>query len=723
MTKKILVVDDDRNIGQILHASLSAKGYETIISRNGEDALSQFRESEPDLVLLDVLLPKMNGWDVCKKIKAEELGQKTPVILMSAVYKNFKMQHDAKVKYGADDFIEKPFQLSQLLSTVTSHIGEGDGEAETELDVELDGEEPTEPQAEKPEAELTRMSGDLTISFPELLHDVYVMGKSGILTMQRDGVKKEISINQGYPVSVATNIEKEYFGNFLVRMRKITKDQCAESLDRMKQSNRLQGTILIEMGAITPQDLVHYLKLQMREKIFEIFSWRLGNFEFAEDPTVTGDISAIDMSTANVIFYGVKAHFDLDYALDRLEPYFERYLRLGSNQYYRFQDLELTPSENKFLLDIDGTQTVDELVASSPLEPLQTYHLLLTLVYSGMCETTREKAVEPDRFSQVMEGEGGSEEETNVFDAVDQEPVFDTPLGSEPGSEPVAEPEPEPEPEPETKSEAGEVDEKAAVRKKVQGKFESIQDGTFFHVLGVGLNPTEHEVRVAYHKLAKEYHPDRFFGNVSGEVKQMVDEIFGSVSQAYDRLNTQEKINEYAKSLEDQQPDAEKNEARLKGVKKVILAEQHFQNALNFLKEKRFTRASDAFRKAIDIAPNEAEYVAHYGWALYNMPFEKDLDEEELEMRGQDANADFQFQGREHLNKAIQISPRTEKAYLFLGQIYKGQGLKEFAEKQFEKALICNPNSIEALRELRLIKLEEQKSTKKKGLLERLLGR
>ena len=727
MSKRILVVDDDRNIGQILHASFSAKGYETIVSRNGEDAISQFDEVNPDLVLLDVLLPKMNGWDVCKKIKATEQGAQTPVILMSAIYKNYKMQVDAKEKYGADAFVEKPFQLSRLLTTVADFIGEG--EIETASDESEDEETTQDATSKEPAGPVTLMSGELTtVSFPELLHSVYVMGKSGLLVMENNDVRKEIAINKGYVVSVKTNIEKELFGNYLIRMRKITPEQNEESLRRQQESSRLQGTILIEMGTITPQQLVYYLKLQMRDKIFEIFSWREGTFEFIQDDSVTGDISAIDMSTANVIFFGIKNYWDMDYSMDKLSTYYSRYFHVGTNHYYRFQDLELTPSESKLLLDIDGTKTAEEIVMNSPISPLQTYHLLLTLTYSGMCEAVPEQAQEPDNFFQTIMDENHSDHPTRQMKKPEEKNIevpdsIDSDIEPEDENEETETAEQKEEIIPEQKeTQAPKSDDLSELRKQIEEKYETLVDANFFEILDLRNNPTEHEVRVAYHKLAKLFHPDKFFGNVSPEFKAKVEEIFRAISDAYEALNTQDRINKYINKLEDEKSDEEKQSTRLEGVKKIILAEQHYQNGINYLREKRFTRASDAFKKGVEIT-NEPEYIAHYGWAMYNMPDEKDLDEEELAMRGNDSDADFQFQGREHLNRAIQMNPRTEKAYVFLGHVYKRQGLKEFAEKQYEKALICNPNSIEALRELRLIKLEEQKKVKKKSLLERLLNR
>jgi CheY-like chemotaxis protein/curved DNA-binding protein CbpA len=738
MPKRILVVDDDRNIGQILHASFSSKGYETIVSRNGEDALVKFEEDHPDLVLLDVLLPKMNGWEVCRRLKATELGAKTPVILMSAVYKNYKMQQDAISKYGADDFVEKPFQLSRLLDKVQSLIGPGGGdgapvdeEAAALADVQraLAGDDQPAPAAPAPAA--ISLEGDLhSISFAELLHDVYVMGKSGYLLVHHDGVEKELTIKDGYPVSIRTTLEEEYLGNFLVRKRKITPQQRDESVERMKTSKRLQGTILIEMGALTPHDVVKFLKLQMREKLFEIFSWREGLYKFTENADVAGDITTLDMSPANVINEGVHQHYDLDRLAPIVDNWREKYLHPGSNLHYRFQDLELIPREQAIFDLIDGTRRVTDVLAGLDLEPERGYQLLYTLIVSEMAEThdQEREVAESILDRQTAEDEDFRAEATEAVEpeaAAPPEPAPKEAPRETPRPQPtVAAPprvEPKPAPaEPAEPADAAEAKtEEVELRARVLRVFKRVSEGNYFQVLGVGDNPTEGEVRIAYHKLAKEFHPDRFFGRASEEVRAQVEEVFRRATEAYENLNTQEKIGAYIKALSEKE-EAPKTDTRIEGVKRIIMAEQFFQNGKQYLKEKRFARSASEFRKAMEISSNEAEYIAYYGWSLYNVPKEKDLSEEDRALFEDQSESDLQFNGREALNRAIQINPRSERAYLFLGSIYKAQGLKEFAEKQFEKALICNPNCIEALRELRLIKLQEQKAQQKKTFFDKL---
>ncbi|NLH48867.1 MAG: response regulator [Myxococcales bacterium] len=744
MAKRILVVDDDRNIGQILHASFTSKGYETIVSRNGEDAIAKFGETPPDLVLLDVLLPKMNGWEVCRKLKSTDHGAKIPVILMSAVYKNYKMQQDAINKYGADDFVEKPFQLSKLLDKIEEMIGAPDGPgvpltpAATTVKTD-DGEDAGLPAAApapsvSPDTVISLEGALDTIGFAELLHDVYVMGKSGYLLVRHGDVEKEVAIKDGYPVSVRTTLEEEYFGNFLVRKRKITAEQRDQSVARMTETKRLQGTILIEMGVLTPHEVVKYLKLQMREKLFEIFGWRDGIYKFTEDATVQGDITTLDMSTANVINEGVRLHYDLDRLLPIIDQWRPKYIRPGSNQHYRFQDIELTSREQAVYEQIDGTQSVAEVLAGLDLDTERGYQILYTLIICEMVELNDEPLAEPESIVPQQSDIDAEFEATEEMKAVEEalsaapEKPAAAPISAAPvaPAAPAAPEKPAPrvekekaEPQP-AKAEANEADaEEAEMRTRVLRVFNRVSQGNDFQVLGVGPNPTEHEIRVAYHKMAKEFHPDRFFGRASEEVRSQVEEIFRRATESYENVNTQEKIGEYIKKIESQD-EAPKTDARIEGVKRIIMAEQYFQNGKQYLREKRFARAAAEFKKAMEISTNEAEYVAYYGWSLYNIPREKDITDEDKKLFADQSEGDLQFNGRESLNRAITLNPRSERAYLFLGAIYKQEGLKEFAEKQYEKALICNPNCIEALRELRLIKLQEQKLTQKKTLMDKL---
>ena len=119
----MLIVEDDRMTGIVLSQYLEAHGYRTTVATNGADGLSKFLSEEPDLALVDVLLPRKNGFEVCFEMKHTEHGRSTPVVMMSAVYRN---THSAEARaHGvkADGFLLKPFDLDEMVSRVNDLIG------------------------------------------------------------------------------------------------------------------------------------------------------------------------------------------------------------------------------------------------------------------------------------------------------------------------------------------------------------------------------------------------------------------------------------------------------------------------------------------------------------------------------------------------------------------------------------------------------------------------
>ena len=111
MAVSVLIVEDDHNIAELLQMYLEKEGYAVTTADDGGQGLAKFRAIQPDLVLLDVMMPVMDGWAVCRAIRAES---QTPVIMLTA-----KGETDDKVaglKSGADDYITKPFEMKEVLA-------------------------------------------------------------------------------------------------------------------------------------------------------------------------------------------------------------------------------------------------------------------------------------------------------------------------------------------------------------------------------------------------------------------------------------------------------------------------------------------------------------------------------------------------------------------------------------------------------------------------------
>ena len=118
MGKTILIVEDEQNIVDILSFNLSREGYDTLEAYDGPTGLQLALESNPDLILLDLMLPGMNGFDVCRKVR--EAGSSIPIIMLTA--REEETDKVLGLELGADDYITKPFSMRELLARVKANI-------------------------------------------------------------------------------------------------------------------------------------------------------------------------------------------------------------------------------------------------------------------------------------------------------------------------------------------------------------------------------------------------------------------------------------------------------------------------------------------------------------------------------------------------------------------------------------------------------------------------
>lgn len=118
MEKTILIVEDETNIVDILSFNLEREGYNTIEAYDGQTGLQLAREQNPDLILLDLMLPQMNGFDVCRQLRAD--GSSVPIIMLTA--REEEADKVLGLELGADDYITKPFAVRELMARVKANI-------------------------------------------------------------------------------------------------------------------------------------------------------------------------------------------------------------------------------------------------------------------------------------------------------------------------------------------------------------------------------------------------------------------------------------------------------------------------------------------------------------------------------------------------------------------------------------------------------------------------
>ena len=114
MSKKILIVEDDPGIQLSLKDELESEGYVVSTAHDGEEGLRRFQEKQPDLVILDIMLPLLNGYEVCKKLR--QGGSRTPIIMLSV--RDKEVDKVLGLELGADDYVTKPFSLREVVARV-----------------------------------------------------------------------------------------------------------------------------------------------------------------------------------------------------------------------------------------------------------------------------------------------------------------------------------------------------------------------------------------------------------------------------------------------------------------------------------------------------------------------------------------------------------------------------------------------------------------------------
>ena len=119
---RILVVDDEIYIVHILDFSLGMEGYEVVTALDGEQALEKVAQQKPDLIVLDIMMPKLDGYETCKALKSKPETKDIPVILLSAKGRNVDQKTGFEV--GADDYITKPFSPRKLVDRINAILGQ-----------------------------------------------------------------------------------------------------------------------------------------------------------------------------------------------------------------------------------------------------------------------------------------------------------------------------------------------------------------------------------------------------------------------------------------------------------------------------------------------------------------------------------------------------------------------------------------------------------------------
>ncbi len=505
------------------------------------------------------------------------------------------------------------------------------------------------------------LSGDLRETpFSEVLHSLYVRKQTGVLKLENDRINKKIYFREGYPIFVSSNILNETLGRLLLKQGKISQEVYEKSLKEMVATRQKQGTILLEMGCLTPQELFDAIQFQVKYKIFDCFGWAQGKYHFSVRDDFFEEITIFDFNPAWIIYQGIQQKFSQERLQGIMKGCLDQYLVKSPEPPYRFEDMGIGPAELQLISLINGARTLRDIIASSKMGLTQTLQLLYALISAQMITLySRAKTVKEEEESYQI-------------------------------------------PKQEKKAPKKELSgEKKRLRDSLIKHYLELKEKNYFEILGVKQDASKEEIKKVYFQLAKKYHPDRYFEDAETEIKKTTEEIFRMISRAYDVLIHDKERKKYEKFLRTGKTEEETS----REVENIVNAEIQFQKGEVFLKKRNYDSALKAFNQAIEMNPKEGEYYIYLGWTLFKKSHP-----------GQKSGIK---KAEEYIRKGISINPQVSNAYVFLGSISKLEGREAEAEKQFRKALEYNSNCTEALREIRLINMRREKE-KEKGVFKKL---
>ncbi len=676
----ILLVEDDRALQRAMAEALTDAGFTVLAERDGEWALRTFNQRPVDLAVLDMLLPGKGGLLVAEEIRKSPRGAQLPIVISTGLMRSARSRREFSEKLGASgplEWLDKPFEPGQLVALCQQLLKLTPEQTDPDqrkrrreeerlasksqaprLASDADHEEASgvedESQARFRGAALVR--GDLRDTpFAEVLSQLHRWRATGALLLRCGPMKKIVYVKEGTPLFVRSNILGECLGQVLVRERMITLEECAQSLKKMAAQKRQQGTVLIEMGCISPANLAYALQLQQETKLYDLFAWREGEYNFNPRAEAPPSLIALEGTSARTLFEGIQRAYEPERAEQELGAAEGAAVRLSDEPLDRFQEMGLEADHARFYSLIDGRRTVRELLALATLPTGEAQKLLLALKCANMIQLGA-----AGRASNQAAG------------------------GTRPPGAARSVPTPVPPP-------IGEMPERAlpapelALRQQVErlaARAQDLRRGSLYDTLAIATNANDAEIRAAYAEKAKEHHPHRLGPDATAEMRSLAEEIFGQVVHAHEVLADSARRAKY---------DAELGQGNVRSdsddVARILAAEQRFREGEELLKQGKPQLARSAFVEATKLYPDEAEFHACLGWASW------------LSSARDDAGENV---AQTHLARALQLNPRMDRAYVFRGNIEKARGNTRKAEAEFEKALHCNPACTEALRELKL---------------------
>ncbi len=358
----LLLVDDDDGIRELLKVSLEKAGHRVRDYRDGMAAKNALETEQPHVIVSDCLLPRLSGFDLCAHVRSNAATANLPVILMSAMYKDSKVQKEALTKYGANLFITKPFNLAEFISRLDELLKKA-GVIE----------------AGRASQKITGFAGELPDgNLAMAIFKVVDEKRTGTLRLIQGERVKEIMFIDGQPEYVKSSVERERLGQFLAAKGKISQQQIRDALQIMGSLKSKFGETLIQMKLISSHELYDFLREQVIWGIRDLFSWTDGKYQFIDGPLSISTRTPYDFDMVGQVFSAIREKSSLSFLQRKYRPALG--LPIGRLPRIRSLTTHLPGDAQRIIELIDGHRSLNDVLGQQSKQPELVFHTIHILV-------------------------------------------------------------------------------------------------------------------------------------------------------------------------------------------------------------------------------------------------------------------------------------------------------------------------------------------------------
>lgn len=564
MPPRILVVEDDRYFAGILRDYLVWLGCDVDEAANGLTAWEQVGRAPPDLVLCDVLLPRLDGSELASRIKARADTAALPVLLMSAIYRDPESIAELIERSGADGFLPKPFAMSQLRDALVQWLP-GLRPAD---DVEgTDHGDETSAQLRVGPASTLPASGAITPGFlAPLLLRIRATGHSGTLELKDESRWKRLVFQDGRPIWADGGGFQDRMGTMLLEEGTIDRDDFGRAVELMRQESIDFGTALTRLKILTHTELYKQLQRLVERRVVSAFGWSFG--EWTLTSSVPRQTSNFETSPLPLIWRALLAHGDGRQMARDLAGFRDRYVVPTERFAADWPALRVEEGIGFLGSFLSGKRTVHQLDEMEVLPGDDLTRALWLLYQSGLVS-----------FDESPGAPRAAESENSPSTSE----VLRTP-----GS-------------------------LTALSEKIIGDYLQHWQADFFSIYGIMPDASSEEVAAALKTDPVTWSRSDLPDNLPGTLRRKALALLTWLSEARATLADDNRRRQYGERLHE----------GLTGIYRKVGGPQEaeasmlFELGRAFMQNRNFREAELSFGKAVERVPESAEYLAYQGWALY----------------------------------------------------------------------------------------------------------